>query len=750
MSKKITQMTELVAPDNSDVIQVVDVSEASLDEKNKNITLATLKTFFESSGDEPVAQSNLLYVDANGFIGTPIKGDPTRPYQTYTAARDASSSDNDIIVLNGMHQTVLPVNKQTDSSITRIYAPTTQDGIEVTADNMVFAGLDDANDMPNGSKLFIYGDGTYLNSGVGSPPVIYMSGDPGCFVSIEANYFQFHTQSVLLSEGFDFNIKTAFFDYTSNFSTGAITSTTGKGVYKFNELILNKDLSANTELFGVPANDTGSILIYDIKSTRSNVAQSDSTHSILDESGNNFGSSGEIIIRNLINSVTELNINNGTNNVEYKLEGDIISYGNLGKDKNEITLSGAGVIQTADGLMSPQLLENQIIVKKASDFGVIDSTKEYFLDGIIDMGTTQIDLSGGKDLNIKGYDFGISGLTSSEDNYTMFTGADAGDVLWADFLIDVSGANSKVLELTDGTGFHACEIARINFNNCTSLGTLKGYRQGLETGTGRFGGTPELTLDGTWLGGYFIDTSIVRSLTDGVYPLYKAGATFVMNSRFRSNQNIDLPASASFLDFSASNFVNPSTLQLDGCIISRNGSIDATDTNLTPNINETDLASSWIGNLGLNNTFVGGRIRVTSEAQTVIAAGSTYYTINAGAHLADELQHFDNPSDMQLRHIGNQPRSFKISTQFAVEGTTSNVLSVRIAKWDDSASTLIYTLPLTRQVNSFVGGRDVAFFSGNTNISLDINDYIFFEIANNSGNDNVTLELDSYFIIEER
>ena len=51
--------------------------------------------------------------------------------------------------------------------------------------------------------------------------------------------------------------------------------------------------------------------------------------------------------------------------------------------------------------------------------GVIDSTKEYFLDGIIDMGTTQITVPT-TGMTIRGYSFDLSGLTSSEDNYTMF------------------------------------------------------------------------------------------------------------------------------------------------------------------------------------------------------------------------------------------------------------------------------------------------------------------------------------------
>ena len=55
---------------------------------------------------------------------------------------------------------------------------------------------------------------------------------------------------------------------------------------------------------------------------------------------------------------------------------------------------------------------------------------------------------------------------------------------------------------------NAFEFTRVNYINCTSLGDIYDYRQGLESGTGRFGGSPSLTLHGVWVGGYRITTSV--------------------------------------------------------------------------------------------------------------------------------------------------------------------------------------------------------------------------------------------------
>ena len=387
------------------------------------------------------------------------------------------------------------------------------------------------------------------------------------------------------------------------------------------------------------------------------------------------------------------------------------------------------------------VLDNRIVVSQLNFAttigGVIDSTKEYFLDGIIDIGTTQITVPT-TGISIKGYTFDLSGLTSSEDNYTMFISESpeigSGNMLGSDYLITTSGTNSKVYEIYDATGFNAFEFQRVNYIGCSSLGDIHNYRQGLESGTGRFGGSPSLTLHGTWVGGFRITTSIVRSMSDTTTePLFKAGTAFVMNSRFLTDMNVDLGTLQPLLDFTPSNFTNPSTLQLKGCIVSRDGVIDSTDSNITPNMSNTDICST----------------QVTTQAATVISSVSTFYDIN-GTFTANNLQHFDSPSQGQLRHLGKDPIEFNVLADFNVESTANNVIAIRITKYDSSLATFSDFLPQLRQVNSFVGGRDVAFFTISGSITLEQNDYIKFQVANETGTNNVTLEDNSFYTIQER
>lgn len=535
----------------------------------------------------------------------------------------------------------------------------------------------------------------------------------------------------------------------------------------------------------------------------------------------------------------------------------------------------------ATGGLAERVIVNQSNVSTTLG-GTIDSTKEYFLDGVIDMGATQVTIPS-TGINLTGYNFDASGLISSEDNYTMFNSGGSGVIytnivitsndgavndgdlrgrstgtpwgridingfsnirfsesfvigetysfednngdIWEfelasidhgtttesfielypaseptvngslgsgtennlgtsfvdvedtwdgsgglvrkktvdvigsgnfigkDYKIEVTGANSKVYDLTSATGFDAFEFSRINYNDCTSLGEINGYRQGLENGTGRFGGSPSLTLSGTWLGGYRVVTSIVRGISGTVTePLFKAGTGFTMNSRFATDANIDLGTLQPLLDFSPSNFPNSNTLQLQDMIVTRDGALDAEDTNITPNVNASDLCSYWKRNTGLNNTYVGGTTSVVLEAATNITVIGQYEQLNAGAFLGSGLEHFTATADGRLQHDGVSPREFEITYNLNLESQANNELFIKFYKYDAKTTSevaLDYTIQ-GRQVNSFVGGRDIAFFGATIGATLDQGDQLFIKVMNNSSTQNITAEGFSFFRVQER
>lgn len=390
-----------------------------------------------------------------------------------------------------------------------------------------------------------------------------------------------------------------------------------------------------------------------------------------------------------------------------------------------------------------------VVVKQASDLsGILLSNAVYFIDGIIDMGSQSIEIPAGG-LSLVGSTFDVSQLTSSSAGYTMFTSpvGGSGNLLGKDLAFEASGAGSQVFDLVSATGFDAFEFARINFNNCSSLGTVDNYRQGLEEGSGRFGGSPSLTLKGAWLGGYRITTSIVRGLAGTMTaPLFSAGAGLVMQSRFLTDINCDLPTLAAFCDFSPTNLPNPSTLQIQGAIITRDGASNANDANITPNISASDLSSVWKNNIGVKNTFVGGQANVIGELLTTINTINVEEDL-AGTWLASGLEHFDSPVNGQLRHLGNDPKQYQVTFNLVLEGAAGDTYELRLVK-DDGAETLQFSQQ--RVVNNLQGARDVAYYGGIAYILMEQNDVVYWKVVNTSSAANCTLEDGSQFNVSAR
>jgi hypothetical protein len=231
-------------------------------------------------------------------------------------------------------------------------------------------------------------------------------------------------------------------------------------------------------------------------------------------------------------------------------------------------------------------------------------------------------------------------------------------------------------------------------------------------------------------------------------PLFKEGAAFTMNSRFLTDINIDLPTLAPFCDFTTGAFPNPSTVQVKGAIMSRDGSFNANDSNIFPNLNSSDLACDWDNNIGIPNTFVGGSINNTAESQTTIATQDVAVDLN-GTFTTIDLQHFDSPANGRLRHIGINPREYVVNFDFILDGVQNNEYELSLVKIDSFATaTIEYTQ--VRVINNLQGGRDVAYYNGQTSVVLNQNDFVFWQVANVSNTSDCTLEVDSAWSVKER
>ena len=383
-----------------------------------------------------------------------------------------------------------------------------------------------------------------------------------------------------------------------------------------------------------------------------------------------------------------------------------------------------------------------VVMTSPEDFDTeLQSDKVYIIDGVIDFTGTGISInipSGG--VNIQGYGSDLCGLRCDDDNYTLLTNnTNAGNIFGSGFYFEVTGVNSKVHNVKNDTGFAAIEYSRVNFINCTSLGVMDNYRQYLEVNTGRFRGTPELTFEGSW-GGARISTSLAIQMSDFT-SLFKAGTNLTFDGRFITDMNCDLPSVGAFLDFDETNIVNEESLIIKGAFIRRNGVIDASDTTIFPNIDNTYVKSLWSDNTGIPNTHKYIKIRVATEQETVISAPDTYVPLNA-IWSQGSASHFSSTSVGQVTLLSGNG-TYQISGEIVIVGTANEEIDARIVKSTDGGSTYTEINHIKRRINNLSGNRDVAFFPINFTSVLNKDDIVRVEVENKTSSNNVTAEVDS-------
>lgn len=411
------------------------------------------------------------------------------------------------------------------------------------------------------------------------------------------------------------------------------------------------------------------------------------------------------------------------------------------------TSKGVEVAQSVNALID-SVGDKRVVIKDPADWpDVIDSSVEYFIDGVVDMGYRSIVVppSG---INISGYNFDLSKLISSHSNYTMFISPDggSGNFLGKDYGIEVTGEGSSVYNLTSATGFEAFEFQRINYNGCTSLGIISNYRQGLESGTGRFGGSPDLTIAGNW-NGFRIETSIVRNIYSGTV-LFKAGNSLVFSGRFITNMNLDLPAVGSFCDFSDSNFLNDESFLIQGAFITRQGVVNAKDANITPGITNESIKSNWQNNTGIGNTNKYIKASCSASVPTPIPGIATYYPL-LGTFTVSRQVHFDMPANGEFRLLTGTG-DYLVGGDLVISGTANNNIGVRVVRSTDGGATFTEEVShVERVINNLAGGRDVAFVPISFVTPMDKGDRLRLEVENYTSASALTMEIDSFITISE-
>lgn len=244
----------------------------------------------------------------------------------------------------------------------------------------------------------------------------------------------------------------------------------------------------------------------------------------------------------------------------------------------------------------------KIVIRSKTDLAnkVLDSATSYVADGDITFLAGEFirvpDLKG---LTLSSYGINSGKLIKNVAGESLFiseTGG-SGDLILQNITID-TGLGS-VFNLEDSNGTHAIEMKDVNFENCASLGTIKGYRQFTGQTMGEYNCGSGLTLDGLW-NGFALGRLHVRGMA-ATGTLFKKGATLQFSNRFSLGVNLSGVTGIKLCDFDDTNFLRDEMFQLDDCTLEVAGVINASNTAaLIPNIQARNSKCSWTNSKGID------------------------------------------------------------------------------------------------------------------------------------------------------
>lgn len=398
-----------------------------------------------------------------------------------------------------------------------------------------------------------------------------------------------------------------------------------------------------------------------------------------------------------------------------------------------------------------ETIDKTVVVKTASQLaGELQSDVVYFIDGMIDMGSTQIVVPSGG-LNLQGASFFVSGLYSTENSYTMFTNSGTSGNFSAENLeLSVSGTSSQLFDLDNNESNGAAELINCNVGSfsrtTTSFGEISSYRQIRFDGCGFFNYSDGLTLSGTMAGGLAVTDSVVISAQSGS-ALFKEGTSLIINGSSTSNINASSGANAAntiIWDFQESNIGSDGGFVLESA---RFGNL----TDPLPNLSETSTKVKFTDCLGIRNTFIGAVWHVSTEAETVLTADTI--TKLAGTTTYNQLVYFSGSADNAVQYESTDTRDFVIDGTVVLNGGigfAGNSLTLTVRQWDNSASSYTELETYTKTVPNSIGVAeqlDMAFFAFAT---LDEDDRIELWITNNGAATNATMTQASFLRVTPR
>lgn len=391
------------------------------------------------------------------------------------------------------------------------------------------------------------------------------------------------------------------------------------------------------------------------------------------------------------------------------------------------------VFQSTD--LTPQTIE---VTSAAQLSGALRSDVVYLVQGMIDMGTTSIQVPEGG-LFIHGESYFVSGLYTTADNTDLFvvdpSGSYSGNVRMKEIELSADGVNSKIFELDNSENFGSIEFISCNIGsfarNTTEIGTLDSYRQFRTTDCGFFRIQDGLTFTGTWLGGFSIVDTIVLSQANNS-TLFKVGTGLTFGGRCISNINAASadPTTITF-DFVASNFLLDGGFQLTGASFAPDSSISVTT-------DEDEIQAFFRDCVEIRNTRPGFDMEFTTQATTTISTVNTPVKA-AGTTNTTRNTWWTQTGNNEVTYNSNLTKDFKITVNVTIDGGANDEIAVVVRKYDDSAAGYVDLKRRVKNISNVLGGLDVVNFSFVTVGEFSVDDRLEVWVENTDDTTDVTV-----------
>ena len=340
-----------------------------------------------------VNQSQVLYLNENGYAGTPEVGNPRKPYQTHAAALAAASFNTTIVVI-GNHFTTTNLAK--DGLPIVYFAPTPNDGINFTDDfaSMIFTGSDSA-----GTGVGLYGDGYFDSTGLDGNPCIYCGG--GAITTnliVECGRFTSNATNLLLG-GTNGNIefRPKRFAHTSSGQVfNGSPESNGKIRIGGFDLRLDGVLTSNSPILGVNIGGPDSLLYIEDIVINSTVTQTNPSYLLSPTFSSPIGDGNVGNIKCNVPNVKIFNnlVTGEANPYKITLTGNVSTLGTMGITTaldSELGFTGTGILKASDRTIDVTYGVDRFVNNTVDFDTVVNSNKKtYEVNAIVALVSTII------------------------------------------------------------------------------------------------------------------------------------------------------------------------------------------------------------------------------------------------------------------------------------------------------------------------------------------------------------------------